>query len=383
MKEFAPYYFFIYWFVVMLITISKYNNMRSLKGYTVISQRDNYTPLIMFSLFYILFFGLRPVSILFGDTVIYEKLYNVMQSYGVYRLDLLEDGSIEVSDNASSDWLFYSVMFLCAQVMSVNSFFVIVMFFYITMMYQGCRKLDFKHGATLMLFCIGAFSFYGYSVNGIRNGVACSFVILALAQFCRGEKLWPAILAFIALGCHKSVALPIVCALFSYYIKKPKYMYIIWVGSIFISLAIGGYLSNMLTLLGFDERLAQNLQSGADVEQAWGVEMENRFRWDFLLYSSMPIVLGWYAIFKRKVYNITYLMLLGTYMYANAFWVVLIRSLFSNRFAYLSWFLYPIVLSYPLMTLPVFKKQHSKKTAWILLAHFGFTTVMWLLGKLG
>ena len=367
----------------MLITISKYNNMRSLKGYTVISQRDNYTPLIMFSLFYILFFGLRPVSILFGDTVIYEKLYNVMQSYGVYRLDLLEDGSIEVSDNASSDWLFYSVMFLCAQVMSVNSFFVIVMFFYITMMYQGCRKLDFKHGATLMLFCIGAFSFYGYSVNGIRNGVACSFVILALAQFCRGEKLWPAILAFIALGCHKSVALPIVCALFSYYIKKPKYMYIIWVGSIFISLAIGGYLSNMLTLLGFDERLAQNLQSGADVEQAWGVEMENRFRWDFLLYSSMPIVLGWYAIFKRKVYNITYLMLLGTYMYANAFWVVLIRSLFSNRFAYLSWFLYPIVLSYPLMTLPVFKKQHSKKTAWILLAHFGFTTVMWLLGKLG
>ena len=383
MKEFAPYYFFIYWFVVMLITISKYNNMRSLKGYTVISQRDNYTPLIMFSLFYILFFGLRPVSILFGDTVIYEKLYNVMQSYGVYRLDLLEDGSIEVSDNASSDWLFYSVMFLCAQVMSVNSFFVIVMFFYITMMYQGCRKLDFKHGATLMLFCIGAFSFYGYSVNGIRNGVACSFVILALAQFCRGEKLWPAILAFIALGCHKSVALPIVCALFSYYIKKPKYMYIRWVGSIFISLAIGGYLSNMLTLLGFDERLAQNLQSGADVEQAWGVEMENRFRWDFLLYSSMPIVLGWYAIFKRKVYNITYLMLLGTYMYANAFWVVLIRSLFSNRFAYLSWFLYPIVLSYPLMTLPVFKKQHSKKTAWILLAHFGFTTVMWLLGKLG
>lgn len=383
MKELTPYYFFIYWFVVMLITISKYNNMRSLKGYTVIFQRDNYTPLVLFSLFYVLFFGLRPISIEFGDTVVYNKFYSEIQNYGVYNIIVNADNSVDVSESTSRDWIFYSVMFLCAQVMSVNFFFVIVMFFYITMMYQGCRKLDYKHGATLMLFCVGAFSFYGYSVNGLRNGVACSFVILALARLCRGEKLWPAIFAFIALGCHKSVALPIVCALFTYYVRKPKYMYIIWVGSIIVSLAIGGYLSNMLTLLGFDERLAQNLQSGADVEQAWGVEMESRFRWDFLLYSSMPIVLGWYTIFKRKVYNNTYLMLLGTYIYANAFWVILIRSLFSNRFAYLSWFLYPIVLAFPLLTLPVFKKQHSKKTAWILLAHFGFTTVMWLLGRLG
>lgn len=383
MLEFTPYYFFVYWFVVMLITISKYNHIRPQKGYNVISQRDNYKPLILFCAFYILFFGFRPISNLFGDTVIYNKLYNDMQVYGVYKLQILNDGSVDVSENAGSDWIFYSVMFLCAQVMSVNFFFVIVMFFYITMMYQGCRKLDYKHGATLMLFCIGAFSFYGYSVNGLRNGIACSFLILALARFCRGEKLWPAILAFIALGCHKSVALPIACALFTYYVRKPKYMYIIWVGSIIVSLAIGGYLSNMLTLLGFDERLAQNLQSGADIEQTWGVKMESRFRWDFLLYSAMPIALGWYAIFKRKVYNNTYLILLGTYMYANAFWVILIRSLFSNRFAYLSWFLYPIVLAYPLLNLPVFKKQHSKKTAWILLAHFGFTTIMWLSGRLG
>ena len=383
MLEFTLYYFFIYWFVVMLITISKYNRMRPLKGFSVISQRDNYMPLILFSVFYILFFGLRPVSNAFGDTVVYDTYYKIMQDYGVYSMSQQSDGYVDVSESAGSDWIFYTVMFLCAQVMSVNFFFVIVMFFYITMMYQGCKKLDVKHGATLMLFCIGAFSFYGYSVNGLRNGVACSFVILALARFCRGDKLWPVFLAFVALGCHKSVALPIVCALFTYYVRKPKYMYIIWVSSIFISLAIGGYLSNMLTLLGYDERLAQNLQSGADVVDSWGVEMESRFRWDFLLYSAMPIVLGWYAIFKRKVYNNTYLILLGTYMYANAFWVILIRSLFSNRFAYLSWFLYPIVLAYPLLNFPVFRRQHSKKTAWILLAHFGFTTMMWLLGRLG
>ena len=45
------------------------------------------------------------------------------------------------------------------------------------------------------------------------------------------------------------------------------------------------------------------------------------------------------------------------------------------------WFLYPIVLAYPLFNLPIFTKDHSKKVAIILLAHFGFTTIMWLLGK--
>lgn len=376
MAEFAPYYFLIYWFVVMLITLAKFNRMNSLQGVTIIYQKDSYIPLIAFSVFYILFFGLRPVSVLFADTTIYDAVYKVMQNYGVYGLNIQNNGTVDVFESAGSDWVFYSVMFLCAQVMSVNFFFLIVMYFYIAMMYLGCWKLDYKHGATLMLFCIGAFSFYGYSINGLRNGIACSFVILALARFCKGEQLWPAILAFIAIGCHKSVALPIACAVFTYYVRNPKYMYMGWLGSILLSLVIGGYLSNMLTLLGFDERLAANLQSGADVADSWGVEMESRFRWDFLLYSSIPILLGWYTVYKRKFYNNTYLVLLGTYIYANAFWVILIRSLFSNRFAYLSWFLYPIVLAYPLLNFPVFKKQHSKKVAWILLAHFALTTVL-------
>lgn len=360
----------------MMVTFAQYSRMRSLKGDIIIYQKDNYKPLFLISVFYVLFFGLRPVSTVFADTAIYDAAYKVMQNYGVYGINIQNDGTVDVFESAGNDWVFYSVMFLCAQIMSVNFFFLIVMYFYVVMMFQGCRKIDYRHGATLMLFCYGAFSFYGYSINGLRNGVACSFIILAIARLCKGEKLWPVILSFIAIGCHKSAVLPVACMLFSYYVKKPRYMYIAWLGSIFLSLAIGGYLSNLLTLIGFDGRLGQNLQSGADVTDSWGVEMESRFRWDFLIYSSMPIILGWYTIFKRNFFDNTYLILLGTYMYANAFWVILIRTLFSNRFAYLSWFLYPIVLAYPLLNFPVFKKQHTKKVAWILLAHYALTTFL-------
>ena len=237
--------------------------------------------------------------------------------------------------------------------------------------------MDNLHKATLMLFCIGAFSFYTYAVNGVRNGIACSFAIIALSCLCKGEKIWSAFFSIIAIGCHKSAALPVAAMLFTYFVRGPKCMFFSWLCAIAISIAVGDYVDNMLSLMNYDERLANNLQD--DIVD--GVIMEHRFRWDFLIYSSMPILLGWYTVFKRKLFNKTYLLILGTYMYSNAFWVLAIRAVFSNRIAYLSWFLYPIVLAYPLLNFPVFKKRHSYKTSLILLGHFVFTFFMWLIGK--
>lgn len=369
MSEIATYYYAIFWFFCALLTINHYNQLSSCRGYSVLYQNEGYKPVLLFSLFVIIFLGFRPVHFLFGDTVVYDDMYKVLQTYGTLNMD---DDSI-----GHSDWIFYSFMALCAQVIDVHCFFAIVICLYITMMFNGCKKLDPRHITTLMLFCFGAFSFYGYAVNGIRNGVACSFVIMALAGVCRGERLWPIILSFVAIGCHKSTALPLVCMFFTYFVRNPKMMFGIWGCTILISLSLGEYIGNLLTLLSFDERLSSELLS----DNADGVEMEHKFRWDFLVYSAMPILLGAYTLFVRKIYNNTYLILIGTYIYANAFWLLAIRALFSNRIAYLSWFLYPIVIAYPLMNLPVFEKNHSQKTALILLAHLGFTTIMWMLGK--
>lgn len=373
MIEFAPYYYAVYWGVCLLITVILYNKFYTFSSYEIMYQNDNYRPVVYLSLFLIFFLGLRPISYLFGDTVNYEATYRIMQIYGSSDSDLPSE--------MNSDWLFYHFMALCAQVIDVHIFFAIVMFFYVVFMFEGCKKLDSRHGATLMLFCIGAFSFYGYAVNGIRNGVACSFVVMAIAGVCKGERILPIILSFVAISCHKSTALPLACMFFSYFVRNPKWMFITWLGAIIVSLVFGETITNLLSLVDYDERLAEIGKKGDEVANDWGIELENRFRWDFLLYSSMPIILGAYTLFVRKIYNNTYLILLGTYIYANAFWVIVIRDLFSNRFAYLSWFLYPIVIAYPLSNLPVFEKGHSKKTAWILMGHFGFTTIMWMLGK--
>ena len=168
---------------------------------------------------------------------------------------------------------------------------IICILFYVLMIYKGCEKLDNLHKATLMLFCIGAFSFYTYAVNGVRNGIACSFAIIALSCLCKGEKIWSAFFSIIAIGCHKSAALPVAAMLFTYFVRGPKCMFFSWLCAIAISIAVGDYVDNMLSLMNYDERLANNLQD--DIVD--GVIMEHRFRWDFLIYSSMPILLGWYT----------------------------------------------------------------------------------------
>ncbi len=47
---------------------------------------------------------------------------------------------------------------------------------------------------------------------------------------------------------------------------------------------------------------------------------------------------------------------------------MVINSLNSNRFAYLSWFMYPIVIAYPLLKLEIWPDQ-NKKVVQILMLH--------------
>jgi len=101
------------------------------------------------------------------------------------------------------------------------------------------------------------------------------------------------------------------------------------------------------------------------------------FRWDFLLYSAIPVYLGYHYIVKRGYKNKMYIQLFNTYLVANAFWILVIRASFSNRFAYLSWFLLPIVLIYPLLLKNFWPHQYPK-IGLMLVLHFLFTYIMFL-----
>ena len=339
--------------------------------YSIVLQRKNYVRIIqrgfsqpaifIYALLFVIVVGFRPISSSFGDTVIYARGYNDFAS-------MVEITTFE------RDSLFYSFMWLCSQFLSVNWFFFIIELLYIVPVVIACYRLLKNNADIGLCFCFAAFSFFSYGVNGIRNGVACSLVILAIT-FIHGsiwEKLFCGFLSLIAILTHASAALPVVCMFAAYFIKKPYFLFYFWGLSIIVSLVAGNSVANIFASIGFDDRLSDYIHP--DIEG--DLYTNTGFRWDFLLYSAAPILLGWYIIFKRRVYDSTYLLLLGTYIYANAFWVMVIRAEFSNRFAYLSWFLYPIVLAYPLLKLKIWPKTQGRKIAVIIMAHLAFTLFM-------
>ena len=162
-----------------------------------------------------------------------------------------------------------------------------------------------------------------------------------------------------------------------YVIKSPKIAIYFWLLSIILSLLFGDAIVRLFILLGFDDRMTLYLTLSS-ANQGFTY---TGFRWDFLLYSSIPIFLTWYVTQSRGIQDTVFNHLATTYILSNAFWVMVIRAAFSNRFAYLSWFIYPILLAYLFIRIPLWENQ-DKKAGFALLLHASFTIGMFLIGKL-
>ncbi|WP_369449856.1 EpsG family protein [Algibacter lectus] len=146
----------------------------------------------------------------------------------------------------------------------------------------------------------------------------------------------------IAILFHKTQLLPVAAFVLTYIYNNPKTYLKVWFISIPMSLFLGSVFIAFFTVLGFgDDRLAGYL-SGE-------LQADTRFRWDFLFYSSFPVFAGWFFIFKKKFNDIFYFQVYNVYLICNSFWILVIRANFSNRFAYLSWFIMAFIIIYPLL----------------------------------
>jgi hypothetical protein len=168
--------------------------------------------------------------------------------------------------------------------------------------------------------------------------------MVALTFFYKGRKSLSILFGLLAISIHHGLMLSFVAMLAAFYIpsSKDKLFYYGWVACLLGSILIGPTIQNViLPHISVDERLERYMTHTEDIG---GV-----FRWDFAIYCALPVVWSW--IVKSK-YNYTdhfYSIITRTYLAANAGWLLLIRAAFTDRFAYMSWVLIPIVLGYPLL----------------------------------
>lgn len=300
-----------------------------------------------------LYLGLRPESPQFGDSFFYAH------SFRMEQLDLVS--------YKGNDWAFSAFLKFAAKNMSLNQFFLLVDVIYVLPCYFFSKKYFKNYWFYAFFMFVGSFSFFSYGTNGLRNGMATALFVLALCFYER--RLLLALIMFIAIGMHKSVLIPIAGFILSYFYRNTRMIFIAWLLLIPVSLVSGGFWETLFGGFVDDGRAAYLGQGNIDTQTVRG------FRWDFILYSGMGVFAGYYFILKKRFTERFYVHLYNTFLIANGFWILVIRANYSNRIAYLSWFLMAPVIIYPLVKMKFWKNQNVVLASMITI-YFMFTYFM-------
>lgn len=325
----AQYYQYIYLFLVTILTINCLKKYKIRVGSDIQENinKSRYTEGFFVLLIVASFIGLRPVDRVFVDMFDYHEQY--LSYYGTpYEFDPLAENLI---------WDQILPLFAAYKIPSELYFFIISCL-YFGIVFYACKRLFPNDSYIAFLVFLAAFSTFTYGTNGIKAGLAASLFTLVITYRDNLKVCIPFVL--LTYTFHHSMVIPVVAFLCTLFNNNHKYYFYFWLFSIIIAVGHVSFFQELFA--GFtDERGAEYL-IGEDAFQGG-------FRPDFIVYSAMPICLGWHAIKKMGANSKMYYTLLNTYTLANSVWMLCMYASFSNRIAYLSWFLYPIVLIYPIL----------------------------------
>lgn len=354
----ASFYHIIYLVLVTILTLGvffryqKYDGMREFKSHSI----NLSCVLLTFSL--IFFIGFRPVSILFADMVNYADWYSRLYEGVFFNFDW--DTENKLFDNLFRWW--------ASQRLGYTSFFLFIASIYFGAAYLGIRKLFPNNQLAAFLVFLAAFSTFSYATNGIKAGAATSLFILAMGYRKNLKICIPLVL--LSWGFHHSMIMVVAAFVMTLFIKNPKVYFGMWIFCFLMAAAhittFAQFFSGFTTEHGAEYLLGEGGSDGT----------RGGFRIDFIIYSAAPVVVGWYALFKKKLQlSSLYKNLLNLYVCLNAIWMLCMYAEFTNRIAYLSWFIYPIVLIYPFLQ-EQWGKNRYKAFSLVMLGHLGFTLFM-------
>lgn len=327
----APFYEYIY---IIIVAIFSYNILGQYKvqdGMQEYGHPDDLQRDITIVIILILFFGLRTnVGGVFVDMGAYS--YQLRVHAGEHFLYNWNTDN-KIFDNLIRWWS-------CNRI-GETPFFLFMATIYFGCSYVGIRRLFPNHTLPAYLVFLAAFSTFSYATNGIKAGAAASIFIMALGFM---DNKWISIpLVLISWGFHHSMALPVAAFAIVMLYDNPQWYFYGWALCFVMALLHITYFQNLFGGMT-DEQGAGYLIVTKDTT-AGGI----RFRPDFILYSAVPVIIGYIYEMRNLQTSEIYSKLLHFYLVTNGFWMLCMYASFNNRIAYLSWFVYPIVLIYPFL----------------------------------
>lgn len=354
----AEYYNLIYTLLIVLFAVPVLN--RYAGGWTIYEDVREEEPIrssLGFTVFIILFVGLRPNSPVFADGVGYwAAILDHRWEYYTLEEALHQFATKGLMSFMSSNNISPRLGFIILSSITYGGAFV------------AMRKLfPCDTMLAMILFC-GTFGTFGGAVNGIKSSCAGSMFLCALAY----KNNWKICLTFLvlALGFHHSYELVVGAFLVCLFYKNTNGYYILWGVALIIAILHITYFQTLLA--GYtDEHGAGYLLTNED---SW----VTGFRMDFVLYSAAPLALGWWIKSKVDINGTEYQFRLNTYIVTNSIWLLCMYAAYTNRIAALSWLMFPILILDPILNNKLSDNQH-KVLYWFVLGQLVFTLLMALL----
>lgn len=342
-------YQYIYIIIVAILSLGVLQHRR------LLDQKESLINSVFLCVVLVLFIGLRPHSYVFGDTINYASWWGMIPWEG-WNWNL----SNKIFDNIYN--------YMGSTFPDATLFFLLMAAIYFLCMLMACRKLFPANTLIVFLVCLSAFSTFSYGTNGIKAGAAASLFLVALAY---RDKIWVSIVfLLLSWGIHHSMQLPIVAYVLTLIFKNEKWYFYGWLFCLLMAIGHVSFFQNLFAEITDDSGASYLSSTGEN----WGGK--SVFRIDFVIYSMMPVLIGYYVKYKYKLEDKLYDIMLNIYLVCNGVWMLCMYANFNNRIAYLSWFIYPILLVYPCYAIEDENHPLVLNRKKIVLGHLGFTLFM-------
>lgn len=324
------YYQPIYLILVTVFSITYYNKYASSKNIVYDNKRFALFLAILFSIF----IGFRPPFDVLSDT---GGLVMYYQSVADDSFTFTWDTENFVFDNLLRG--------MSAFGFDYSIWLTIIASIYFIGRYVACRKLFPRSTNIAFLVFLGAFITYSSATNGFKAGAATTLFICAIAY--RDNLIVSVLLLFLSVGMHHAMFVCFIAYVIAHFYKKQNAYYCLWLLSLLLAIAHITYFQSLFGSFSPDEKAGSylSLDSGS-----WRTGM----RYDFVLYSAVPIVQGWLHRKRYGALSNKYTFILNLYILLNSVWMLCMYANFTNRIAALSWGLYPVVIM-----MPYFEKREN------------------------
>lgn len=345
----AAYYYYVYLIIIAILTIVFVNNRRD------IFESEPVGLSAIFCVVMIFFIGLRPLSYKFVDMMNYSAWWGLTYWTGF--------------DFETENLLFDNLyVWMGNQFPDPTPFFVFMASIYFICILIACRKLFEANTLITYLVYLAAFSTFSYGTNGVKAGAAASMFLVALAY--RDQIVVSILFLLLSWGFHHSMQLPVAAYILTMIFKDSRWYFYGWLFCLAMAALHVTFFQNIFASMSDDSGNGYLTASNT----GWGGK--SGFRIDFVLYSAMPVIMGYYVIFKYQLRDRLYEIMLHYYLVVNGIWMLCMYGSFTNRIAFLSWFVYPVILIYPCFAIPSDTHPLVENRSKYIYAHLFFTTFM-------